>query len=295
MKGGIEMTLKVLGLGDNVVDKYLHSQMMYPGGNALNFAVYAKQLGADSSFLGVFGSDMPAEHVRTTLKKIGVSLERCRNIDGENGYACIKLVNGDRVFIKSNKGGVLRNHPIIITEEDLEYIKKFDLVHTSLNSYIEPELKKIIKTKVPISFDFSVRGTDDYFKTVCPYVTYGFVSCSDLSEQEMTIKMEKLFSFGCKNVIATIGEKGAVFYNGQDKVVYKPQYVDPVDTLGAGDSFLTGFLLGMLSGIKENNTKDVSEIERKKNILFAMEQGNKLAVKTVQVSGAFGYGKEISE
>ncbi len=31
------MSISVLGIGDNVVDKYLHSGIMYPGGNALNF------------------------------------------------------------------------------------------------------------------------------------------------------------------------------------------------------------------------------------------------------------------
>lgn len=33
--------IKVLGLGDNVVDKYMHIHTMYPGGNALNIAVTA--------------------------------------------------------------------------------------------------------------------------------------------------------------------------------------------------------------------------------------------------------------
>ena len=32
--------LKVLGLGDNVCDVYLHTGTMYPGGQAVNFAVY---------------------------------------------------------------------------------------------------------------------------------------------------------------------------------------------------------------------------------------------------------------
>ena len=31
--------MKVVGLGDQVVDKYEHIHVMYPGGNALNFAV----------------------------------------------------------------------------------------------------------------------------------------------------------------------------------------------------------------------------------------------------------------
>lgn len=42
--------VKVIGLGDNVVDKYEHIRTMYPGGNALNFAAYAKKLGINSAF-----------------------------------------------------------------------------------------------------------------------------------------------------------------------------------------------------------------------------------------------------
>ena len=33
--------VKVLGLGDNVCDIYLNERTMYPGGQAVNFAVYA--------------------------------------------------------------------------------------------------------------------------------------------------------------------------------------------------------------------------------------------------------------
>ncbi len=77
--------LKVLGLGDNVCDKYLHSGYMYPGGQALNFAVYAKLLGADASYMGVFGTDEVAKHVIATLDELKVEHSRCRQYEGENG------------------------------------------------------------------------------------------------------------------------------------------------------------------------------------------------------------------
>lgn len=51
------MSIKVIGIGDNVVDKYLHTGIMYPGGNALNFAAYARLAGHESAFLGAFGND----------------------------------------------------------------------------------------------------------------------------------------------------------------------------------------------------------------------------------------------
>ena len=61
--------LRVLGLGDNVVDKYMHIRTMYPGGNALNFAVYAKMFGIEAGYLGVFGDDEAAAHVYEDVYK----------------------------------------------------------------------------------------------------------------------------------------------------------------------------------------------------------------------------------
>ena len=40
----------VIGIGDNVCDKYIHLKTMFPGGQALNFAAYARMLGADAAY-----------------------------------------------------------------------------------------------------------------------------------------------------------------------------------------------------------------------------------------------------
>ena len=46
--------MRVIGIGDNVCDKYEHLRLMFPGGQAANFAVYAGMLGAESAYMGVF-------------------------------------------------------------------------------------------------------------------------------------------------------------------------------------------------------------------------------------------------
>ncbi|MFQ8776666.1 MAG: hypothetical protein ACLR78_03230 [Roseburia sp.] len=48
------LMIKVIGIGDNVCDQYYPAKIMYPGGQAMNFSVYAKMLGAKSAYLGVF-------------------------------------------------------------------------------------------------------------------------------------------------------------------------------------------------------------------------------------------------
>lgn len=96
--------VKVLGLGDNVCDVYLHTGTMYPGGQALNFTVYASQLGAQADYMGVFGRDAVADHIQSVLDAKGVGRSHCRQYPGENGFARVTLVDGDRVFKGSNRG-----------------------------------------------------------------------------------------------------------------------------------------------------------------------------------------------
>lgn len=52
--------LRVVGVGDNFVDRYWDENTMYPGGNSVNFAVYARQQGAFSAYCGVLAEDREA-------------------------------------------------------------------------------------------------------------------------------------------------------------------------------------------------------------------------------------------
>lgn len=61
--------------------------------------------------------------------------------------------DGDREFIMSNKGGIVNEHPLELTKEDLDYIRTFKLIHTSCNGHLDGELHKLREAGVPISYD----------------------------------------------------------------------------------------------------------------------------------------------
>ena len=50
--------MRIAGIGDNVIDRYLNKGVMYPGGNAVNVAAHSAMLGADSAYIGVIGDDL---------------------------------------------------------------------------------------------------------------------------------------------------------------------------------------------------------------------------------------------
>jgi len=289
--------LKVLGLGDNVCDKYINTGYMYPGGQALNFAVYAKSLGADASYMGVFGTDEVAHHIIETLDKLGIEHSHCRQYEGENGYAMVDIVNGDRIFVGSNKGGVAKKHPIILNEDDKEYIKNFDLVHTSNNSYLDSQLPIVFELGVPISYDFSGQWKDpEKTSAICKYITYGFISCGSRPIEEVYGACKQLYQQGCKIVVATRGSQGAVLYDGISFFTQLPELVESIDTLGAGDSFAAAFLVSFVQTQKLYRSRMQSDRAFYENaIRLALQKAASFAAKTCLVNGAFGMGKKFAK
>ena len=223
--------LRVIGVGDNVVDKYFHLKKMFPGGNALNFSVYARQAGATAAYIGIFGTDEAAKHIISVMSEIGVDISHCQQFEGENGFAGVNLVDGDRVFVGGNKGGIASRVDLVLSESDLEYISSFDIVHSSCYSFIEKELPKLKDTGVPLSYDFSNRTEDEYLRLVCPYVDYSFMSCSHLSAEETKKKLELAMELGNRLSLATRGAEGAILFDGRDYMTYVPEKVNAIDTL----------------------------------------------------------------
>ncbi len=286
----------VLGLGDNVCDIYLHSGVMYPGGQALNFAVYASELGAKADFMGVFGQDAVAEHIQSTLGEKGIGFSHCRSYPGENGFACVTLKDGDRVFMGSNRGGVIQTHPIFLDGADMQYISGFQLIHTTNNGFTDGLLPALKNTPALISYDFSSRwNEEDRLARVCPYVDFGFLSCSGLDDQQTAQLCRRLHDLGCGTVTATRGSLGALTYDGVRFYAQMPDLVEAVDTMGAGDSFASAMLVSILQALEEQPGQWNQRAVRAAILPKALARAASFAAHTCLVCGAFGCGIPVPE
>ena len=278
--------VSALGFGDNVVDKYEHIKTMYPGGNCVNFAVYAKMFGAKrSAYMGYFGNDAEAEHVMYALDDIGIETVKCKQLEGENGCARATLVDGDRVFLGSNEGGIRGKTPYVLDRFDLEYIRQFDFVHSGNYCFMEKELPKIHEAGVPISFDFSDDSEDSYYAEVAPTVDYAFCSF-DGTDEEVREHLKKIVSYGPKLAVASRGADGCILYDGQEYYVQKAVPIkEVVDTMGAGDSLITSFMVAYTDHLKKGITGETA-------IRESLAAAAEFASKVCGMNGAFGYGKK---
>ena len=283
------MDVSVLGFGDNVVDVYDHTGVMYPGGNAANFAVAAKRLGARrSAYMGYFGSDAKAEHEISSLAAEGVELVKCRQLVGPNGEAHVTLVDGDRVFVGSNEGGIRGETSFVLDRFDLEYVRSFDVVHSGNYCFTERQLPKIREAGVPVSFDFSDDSTDDYVRQVAPSVDLAFMSAGEMGEAEVAERLRWVVSLGPRYANATMGSEGSLGYDG--KRFYR-QGVRPVehlvDTMAAGDTFLAGFVVTWVD-LGKQGVEGPQRVER------CLEAAAEAGARACETEGSWGHGAPVA-
>lgn len=274
--------MKIIAIGDNVVDCYLDQGIFYPGGNAVNVAVGCKRYGADrAAYMGVFGNDSEAEHLKWALKQEQVSIDHSRQVYAISGHPRVKLMpDGDRVFVGGPKNTAQHIVRIRLTPEDIDYIKEFDVCHTSCYSSLEPELPKLSEI-CSVSFDFSTDyQNQDYLRQVCPHIRFAFLSGSHLSEKEIDQIIVRIHDLGPEIIGITLGNKGALFSKSGVRYHQPIREVEVVDTMGAGDSFIAGFLT------KYNQNVSIAE---------ALEFAADCAAKTCTFYGSFGYGKPFSK
>ncbi len=273
--------MKLITIGDNVVDCYLDQNNYYPGGNCVNVAVNAKRNGASEvSYIGIFGNDEPANHIKYVLCQEGIDYRFSRDVSGITGQPQVTLTEDhDRVFVGGPKNTVQHKFKIQLVQEELDYIKTFDLSHVSCYSSMESELQKL-STVSKISYDFSNRRDLPYIESIAPYISYAFFSAADLPDKEFDRFIRDLKTFKFEIIGLTRGGKPAIFIkNGR---IYEQQVkkIEVIDTMGAGDSLIAGFLTSYMSG---------DDMEA------AIAKGTRSAEKTCQVYGGFGYPKEIQK
>jgi len=276
--------LKIIGIGDNVVDDYAHIRTMFPGGNALNVSVYASKLGCESAYLGVFGSDAAAEHVQQTLAETGVDFSHCRRADGPNGRAILTIEDGERVFIESNEGGVSKSVSMAFIFDDVDYLQTFSIAHTSAYSYTDDHLARLQPLAPVVSYDFSDDFDAEHALSLCRYVDIAFFSCADWSEKATANLLQQAVNQGCTLAVATRGSREAILFEGQSWFREAPHPVTPTDTLGAGDAFISGFLVSYAGDQADTDVQSTASIEN------ALEKAASFAAEICQVQGAFGHG-----
>ncbi|MGI6778568.1 MAG: PfkB family carbohydrate kinase [Acetivibrionales bacterium] len=255
-----------------------------PGGAPANVAVCVARLGGKAGFIGKVGKDMFGHFLSSVLKDNGVltsGLKFANNVNTTLAFVQLDE-NGDRSFsFYRNPGADTALEP---SEIDYSLIKDSKVFHFgSLSLTDEPArsathaaLEFAKENGCIISYDPNLRPPlwkDMEFAKKQIESVMGYCDILKISEEEMEfLTGEKCLEKGTAAIhgkyrtpliLVTRGAEGS-YYRLGDFTGNKPTFKEfkPVDTTGAGDSFLGGFLYSMLSrGIDDLQKLDVKVLE----------------------------------
>ncbi len=237
--------MKLAAVGDNCMDVYENIGKAYPGGNPVNVAVYFVRLGGEASYTGVVGTDQYGKLMKEKIGAKGVDVSHMRFMEGNTAITHVQLIDGERVFGEYEEG-VLADFKL--TDEEIDFLCSHDMVVTGLWGNVHNDLKAIHDRGVSVAFDAATRPEDEAAQIAIPSVDYLFFATDDGDTPALREQMKELHSKGPKLVITTLGDKGSLVYDGKNYITFGIIPCNVVDTMGAGDSYIAGFLKGILEG-----------------------------------------------
>jgi fructoselysine 6-kinase len=255
------------------VDHYQDLGLVFPGGNAPNFAVHASRSGARCAFLGVVGDDQAGALLRAGLIAEGVDVARLRTVPGPTPVVTVRDENDAGFDCVACPRSFLRFEP---STADADYLAGFDLVHLASTSRSDPSAP-LWAQRVPLSYDFSDGPRPD--DPLVALTTYAAVSRPGMGEAEAADLAVSLQRRGPRLAAVTRGAAGVTACLGGELCHQAAAAGSTIDTLGAGDALLAHLVVRLLSG---------------EDLAAALGAAAHYAARTCGHLGAFGRGRSAA-
>lgn len=240
------------------------------GGDSLNVAMICNKLGTPVGFSGRIGDDDKGRFLLDKMKAAGLNVDGLK-IDYEGSTSSVIVLiheNGSRNFLY--EGGT--NNKFVIDDIDLAILRDYNTVFVggtfmlpAFDGYGAAALFKEARSLGKITaIDVSYDTTGQWMKIIEPCLEYLDYFIPSIGEAREITGVEKpdemaeiLMSKGVKNVVIKLGKDGVYIKNNEFEEVIPSYRVEVVDTTGAGDSFVAGFLTGLDKGM---NIRECAEL-----------------------------------
>ena len=234
--------------------------LMNPGGKGANQAVSACKLGADVTFITKVGNDMFGKKAVNNFKKIGIKTDYIR-IDKNNssGIAIIMVDKSGENSISVAPGA---NNSLTIKDVNFieEKLKPDDYVLIQLEipkTVVEYLIEICNKLKVKLILNPApFQKISDYHLSQVNTITPNEIETEYLSGIKVKDKdtakkaSEILINKGIKNIIITMGEKGAFYKSSSFEGLIPTKKVSVIDSTAAGDTFNGALAAALSFGMK---------------------------------------------
>lgn len=271
---------RILDLDSTLVDIISFSN----GGDALNVAMICDKLGGSVGFSGKIGNDEKGNLLLGKISSSGLNIDGLKVDETSSTSSVVVLIheNGGRNFLYEGGG----NNEFSINDIRLSILDNYNIVFvggTFMLPLFDGEgaailFKEAKKQGKITAMDVSYDATGQWIKKIEPclkYLDYFMPSIGEAKEMSGFDNVEEMalefLNRGVKHVIIKMGKDGIYIKDNQVNT-YLPSFkVDVIDTTGAGDSFVAGFLTG---------------IDHEMKLLDCVELGQAVAAHCIQSIGS---------
>ncbi|NUV00438.1 hypothetical protein XO12_10175 [Marinitoga sp. 1154] len=245
------------------------------GGSPGNIAVNLARQNIESYILSTIGRDQFGLFIKNYLKKKGVNTSFL--FEKED-------VNTDIVFVNKSKKTpefkAYQSSSINLEIPDID-LSNFKIIHISSWAISETtQFEKILQLVKKAKSKNIIIGFDPNYRTVLwhnkysiievlkifgPYIDIIKPSLDDAENIFGNANIDNFKKLGIKNIIFTLGEKGAIIYNKNYNISLSSYKTNVIDVTGAGDAVWSGIYIGLI-----NNLNIVESV--KLGLAFAAEK-----------------------
>ncbi len=231
-------------IGDNCVDRFQPPvSRALIGGNALNVAVQLSLMGHEAHYFGAVGHDPDGLRTREALEANGVQTGHLILSDRQTAYTDVVVTEtGDRIFAHEEFGACRTYLP---DERDMAALLTMDHVHIGWIRDGGRTRRALAAAGVSVSQDISVQNDPEHLGVEGLSVAFGSAGDDPARIQAM---LADLLAGGAARAVVTAGASGSAASDGRVEARAGITPVEVVDTTGAGDSFIAGFLVAYRAG-----------------------------------------------
>ncbi len=231
-----------------------------PGGKGNNQMTAAHRAGSEVYIIGHRGSDMMGSLMGRHFATEGMSEKYvCVDPDVETAGALIEINESDaqnRIIVALAANERVVRESVLTAEEDFAdcdaVLTQFETTPDAV--FAAKELaykyhKPFILNPAPyIPVPAEIFAGVDY---VTPNETEAeqFTGIQVETVEDCRLAAEKFFEMGVKNVVITLGVRGAFFTDGEEELLVPSIKVKAVETTGAGDAFNGGLATAIAEGL----------------------------------------------
>ncbi len=228
----------------------------YPGGKGIMASKILHNLGEKPVNLGFVGGFI-GEYIANSIRDLGLD-EKFVRIK-ENSRINVKLKYDKETEINA-KGPKISKEEVEKFFDSLKEIEKGDVIviSGSLPYSLDSDFyKKVIeKTEADFTIDIADKKLLDYLAYKPLLVKpneeeLGKIFQTEINDENLVEYARKLNELGAKNVIVSLGAKGSIFVDENHVYRAKPIEGKLVNSVGAGDSMVGGFVYGMVNKLEK--------------------------------------------